>query len=72
MRIGLLPHWFFVAGERLPRDVSALGIEPPTAEHETYTGWCALNTDGSHGTAVTLVELPSCAPPMNELGRNVS
>ena len=29
MRIGLLPHWFFVAGERVPRDVSALGIESP-------------------------------------------
>jgi type 2 lantibiotic biosynthesis protein LanM len=63
MRIGLLPHWFFVAGERVPRDVSALGIEPPTAEHEAYTGWCALNTDGMvMGPAMRRTRLPTSLP----------
>ena len=45
-RIGLLPHWFFVAGDRMARDVSALGIEAPAAENDTYKGWTGLNTDG--------------------------
>jgi type 2 lantibiotic biosynthesis protein LanM len=63
MRIGLLPHWFFIAGERVPRDVSALGIESPTAEHEAYTGWCALNTDGMvMGRAMRRARLPMSLP----------
>ena len=63
MRVGLLPHWFFVAGERIPRDVSALGIEPPTAEHEACTGWCALNTDGMvMGPAMRRARLPMSLP----------
>jgi type 2 lantibiotic biosynthesis protein LanM len=63
MRIGLLPHWFFIAGERVPRDVSALGIEPPTAEREAYTGWCALNTDGMvKGRAMRRAPLPMSLP----------
>jgi type 2 lantibiotic biosynthesis protein LanM len=63
MRIGLLPHWFFIAGERVPRDVSALGIEPPKAEREAYTGWCALNTDGMvMGRAMRRARLPTSLP----------
>ena len=63
MRIGLLPHWFFVAGERVPRDVSALGTEPPPSEHEAYTGWCALNTDGmTRGPAMRRARLPMSLP----------
>jgi type 2 lantibiotic biosynthesis protein LanM len=63
MRIGLLPHWFFIAGERVPRDVSALGIEAPTAEHEARTGWCALNTDGMvMGTTMRRARLPKSLP----------
>lgn len=46
VRIGVLPHWFFIAGERTPQDVSALGIKPPKTAQETYAGWSALNTDG--------------------------
>jgi lantibiotic modifying enzyme len=63
MRIGLLPHWFFVAGERVPRDVSALGIESPASEHVAYTGWCALNTDGMvKGPALRRARLPTSLP----------
>jgi type 2 lantibiotic biosynthesis protein LanM len=63
VRIGLLPHWFFIARERIPRDVSALGIEPPAAEHETYTGWSALNTDGMvTGPAMRRARLPMSLP----------
>ena len=63
VRIGLLPHWFFIAGERTPRDVSALGIEPPATEHETYTGWSALNTDGMvTGPATRQARLPTSSP----------
>jgi type 2 lantibiotic biosynthesis protein LanM len=46
LRIGMLPHWFFVRGERRPRDVSALGAAPPACETETHYWWQALNTDG--------------------------
>ena len=63
VRIGLLPQWFFIAGERIPRDVSALGIEAPAAEHETYTGWSALNTDGMvSGTTTRPARLPMSSP----------
>ena len=63
VRIGLLPQWFFIAGERIPRDVSALGIEAPAAEHETYTGWSALNTDGIvSGTTTRPARLPMSSP----------
>jgi class II lanthipeptide synthase len=63
MRIGLLPHWFFVAGERIPRDLSALGIESPASAHVAYTGWCALNTDGMvRGPAMRRARLPTSLP----------
>ena len=63
VRIGLLPQWFFISGERIPRDVSALGIEAPAAEHETYTGWSALNTDGMvSGTTMRPARLPMSLP----------
>jgi type 2 lantibiotic biosynthesis protein LanM len=63
VRIGLLPQWFVIAGERIPRDVSALGVEPPAAEHETYTGWSALNTDGMvTGPAIRRAPLPVSLP----------
>ena len=63
VRIGLLPHWFFIAGERIPRDVSALGIEPTAAEHEACTGWSALNTDGMvTGPAMRRARLPMSLP----------
>jgi type 2 lantibiotic biosynthesis protein LanM len=63
LRIGLLPHWFFIPGERIARDVSALGIEPSPAENETYTGWSALNTDGMvMGPATRRARLPTSLP----------
>jgi lantibiotic modifying enzyme len=44
-------------------NVSALGIESPTAEHEAYTGWCALNTDGMvMGRAMRRARLPMSLP----------
>ncbi len=73
MRIGLLPRWFFVAGERRPRDPSALGIEPPAAETETYAGWSELNTDGmAMGPATRRSRLATSLPVgiggLNRLG----
>lgn len=63
MRIGLLPNWLFVSRERVPSDVSALGIAPPASEHESFTGWCALNTDGMVvGPAHRRARLPMSLP----------
>jgi type 2 lantibiotic biosynthesis protein LanM len=46
MRTGLLPQWSFVGRERVRRDVSALGIEPPSDPDRLTMGWIGLNSDG--------------------------
>ncbi|WP_406003925.1 type 2 lanthipeptide synthetase LanM family protein [Streptomyces sp. NBC_00829] len=43
---GLLPQWQFVGQQQIPRDVSALGIEPPQSLEQQDVGWIGLNTDG--------------------------
>lgn len=62
-RLGLLPQWQFVGQQRIPRDVSALGIEPPQRPSQRSPGWIGLNTDGmiAADTEQT-VSLPTSLP----------
>ncbi|OMC48465.1 hypothetical protein A5745_08760 [Mycobacterium sp. IS-2888] len=74
VRIGLLPHWFFVGPERMPRDFSALGIESRKSAHEKFTGWLALNTDGmvtgdAERTAAQPMSLPVGIGTLNPLNK---
>ena len=46
MRSGLLPEWVYIGESKLPRDLSALGIEPPQASTTLEPGWLFKNTDG--------------------------
>jgi type 2 lantibiotic biosynthesis protein LanM len=63
LRIGMLPQWFFVQGERHPRDVSALGTAAPETDTETRHGWQALNTDGMvAGEVVRPARLSGASP----------
>lgn len=78
VRIGLLPHWFFIGPERIPRDFSALGIESRKSAHELSTGWLALNTDGMvTGDAAHTAAQPMSLPvgigtlnPLSEFSRD--
>jgi type 2 lantibiotic biosynthesis protein LanM len=63
INIGLLPQWYFVGRERIPRDVSALGISAPMTERVRATGWIALNTDGmASGNVESPARLPTSLP----------
>jgi type 2 lantibiotic biosynthesis protein LanM len=63
VRIGLLPQWHFIGGQRTPRDVSALGIQAPPLERERGAGWIALNTDGMvSGDVERAARLPTSLP----------
>jgi type 2 lantibiotic biosynthesis protein LanM len=63
VRIGLLPQWYFVGGQRTPRDVSALGIQPPQSEQQQGVGWIELNTDGMvSGRVERAAHLPTSLP----------
>ena len=46
LSVGMLPQWHVAAAERIARDMSALGIEPPTSARRQAPGWIRLNTDG--------------------------
>jgi lantibiotic modifying enzyme len=46
IRSGLLPQWHFIGQQPVPRDVSALGIQPPQCHSRQAVGWIALNSDG--------------------------
>ncbi|MDV3002946.1 MAG: hypothetical protein N5P05_004601 (plasmid) [Chroococcopsis gigantea SAG 12.99] len=46
IRLGLLPQWYFVGKQRILRDVSALGIQPPQSQYQQAVGWLGLNSDG--------------------------
>jgi type 2 lantibiotic biosynthesis protein LanM len=52
LRLGLLPQWEFIGTQRAPRDVSALGIDPPSGPQRTGIGWIDLNTDGMRAGAI--------------------
>jgi type 2 lantibiotic biosynthesis protein LanM len=61
--MGLLPQWHFVGQQRLRRDVSALGIEPPQSPEQQGIGWIALNTDGMvSGPIEHAAHLPTSLP----------
>ena len=63
VRIGLLPQWHFAGGQRTPRDVSALGIQPPQSEHQQGVGWIEPNTDGMvSGRVERATYLPTSLP----------
>jgi len=63
IQLGLLPQWHFVGKQRLPRDVSALGIEPPQSKVQQTSGWIGLNSDGMIAGQVEQVSLlPSSLP----------
>ena len=65
VRIGLLPQWFSSL-ENVFRATSAhWESEAPAAEHETYTGWSALNTDGMVSGTTTR---PACLPMSSPVG----
>jgi len=46
LRLGLLPQWHFAGEKRIPKDVSALGIAPPTNARSYGAGWLEPGTDG--------------------------
>ena len=46
VRLGLLPQWHFTGEKRIPLDVSALGIAPPTHASSYGVGWLEPGTDG--------------------------
>ncbi len=46
IRLGLLPQWQVAGEQRMARDVSALGLEPPKHSRRKVAGWIALNSDG--------------------------
>lgn len=63
IRLGLLPQWDFVGKQRIPRDVSALGIQPPQSRYQQAVGWIGLNSDGMIASEVTeAVHLPTSLP----------
>jgi type 2 lantibiotic biosynthesis protein LanM len=63
IRLGLLPQWHFIGRQRIPRDVSALGIQPPERPHYQAAGWIGLNTDGMiPGSIERPARLPASLP----------
>ena len=46
LRLGLLPQWEFIGTQPTPRDISALGIDPPGGPRRKAVGWIDRNTDG--------------------------
>lgn len=63
VRTGLLPQWHFAGAQRVPHDVSALGISPPSTSEQQVPGWTALNTDGMVSSLVKrAAHLPKSLP----------
>ena len=63
IRTGLLPRWFFAGKQRVRLDLSALGIDPPSARRQTTIGWIFPNSDGMiDGEVETLARVPTSLP----------
>jgi Domain of unknown function (DUF4135) len=63
IRSGLLPQWHFIGQQSVPRDVSALGIQPPQCHSRQAVGWIALNSDGMiSGKVEQPVQIPTSLP----------
>ncbi len=63
LRSGLLPNWMFVGAAKRAVDISALGIEPPSAAEVEVPGWLGLNSDGMMpGRAPQAATIPTSLP----------
>jgi type 2 lantibiotic biosynthesis protein LanM len=63
LRLGLLPQWYFAGEQRRPRDVSALGIAPPSEATSSDIGWLEPGTDGMiAGRVERAADLPTSSP----------
>ena len=63
LRLGLLPSWMLVGVQKHAFDLSALGINPPTDDHELVSGWVGVNSDGMlRGCIKVPVTLPTSLP----------
>jgi type 2 lantibiotic biosynthesis protein LanM len=64
-RVGLLPSWTVLSDKSYVVDLSALGIKPPTDEHEFIPGWLHLNSDEMMRG---LLKVPSSLPTSLPVG----
>lgn len=63
LKTGLLPNWQFIGEDKIPADISALGILPPAARTEPQIGWLELNTDNMRKGLVDVeAKIPPCIP----------
>ncbi|HEY0796399.1 MAG TPA: type 2 lanthipeptide synthetase LanM [Acidisarcina sp.] len=63
LRSGLLPQWIFTGEDRIPMDVSALGVQPPSDQVVLARGWAFLNTDAMiAGDLAVQQQLPTSLP----------
>lgn len=65
LRSGLLPQWHLVGENRVPRDVSALGVQSPPERKRLTRGWVDLNSDAMMAGEV---ERPAMLPTSLPVG----
>jgi type 2 lantibiotic biosynthesis protein LanM len=65
LRSGLLPQWHLVGEGRVPRDVSALGVQSPPERMRLTRGWVDLNSDAMMAGEV---ERPAVLPTSLPVG----
>ena len=68
--IGVLPQWYLFGKARIPRDVSALGVDPPRDPTTRVRGWIDLNTDAMLPGDVQRAARPPTSLPVGVGGHN--